>query len=564
MRLSFLFNPIFRVWNFRLLLLGTLSLIVVEATQLQYDADGGHVLLGGLSLMFIHHILAVLEWSFRGLASLELGLHVLESLGLVAYILHYSDLTPVIIAPELALSAVFRLVTILESSPKLFRQRLAFLGGCMPAYPPYTPTRILLNRSIARPLVRSESRPILFVRAVVIVCIGLGVPLFAFYYVVFLPVQTQIYSRYVSPFQFFGAPPGYDFTPPGNASLLVQLYGSNSHASDLATFIQMKIQFAVDSDVNVSVQEVSCQTFSVMSNGGNLIQCPHQWVNVLNMTISVSLPPGTTGVYVVPVQGALPGPNNRDILADWLADFQNTLNFALLFGGSRLAGTFSWTKTNMIGSRGWDLLSPPTLTVYTSEIHGLQPYPAEGTSDPSTITLTLVQSQTLLVKKLFIDTADATVLNGVSTFGGFWTFLNGAFALFFGANILYFAFGRRPLSALGLVHIFQRRRLKRQWIEDFPAIHTEGGLPGSESAGIVAFIRERLVDLGEDPHEHLADQPDDVEAQKISEVEDTDSLDNVPVTKFQTRAHSEFDEIPLLDVNVGFTRDKMLHTKNPV
>jgi hypothetical protein len=32
-------------------------------------------------------------------------------------------------------------------------------------------------------------------------------------------------------------------------------------------------------------------------------------------------------------------------------------------------------------------------------------------------------------------------MTGIATFGGFWTFLNGVFALFFGANILYFLFG---------------------------------------------------------------------------------------------------------------------------
>jgi hypothetical protein len=64
------------------------------------------------------------------------------------------------------------------------------------------------------------------------------------------------------------------------------------------------------------------------------------------------------------------------------------------------------------------------------------------------------------------------------------------------------------------VHIFQRRALVRRWNEDFPAIHTEGGLPGSENAGIVAFIRERLVDLGEDP----AKEPKDPEEQSPIEV----------------------------------------------
>ncbi|KAJ7636702.1 hypothetical protein FB45DRAFT_864704 [Roridomyces roridus] len=43
----------------------------------------------------------------------------------------------------------------------------------------------------------------------------------------------------------------------------------------------------------------------------------------------------------------------------------------------------------------------------------------------------------------------------------------------------------------------QRTKLEKQWHADFPALHTEGGLPGSESAGIVAFIRERLIDVGE-------------------------------------------------------------------
>ncbi|KAJ7108240.1 hypothetical protein C8R44DRAFT_744185 [Mycena epipterygia] len=61
--------------------------------------------------------------------------------------------------------------------------------------------------------------------------------------------------------------------------------------------------------------------------------------------------------------------------------------------------------------------------------------------------------------------------------------------------------GRRPLSALGIVHWCQRDALMRQWSEDFPTLHKEGGRPGSESAGIVAFIRERLVDLDDEDTE---------------------------------------------------------------
>jgi hypothetical protein len=81
--------------------------------------------------------------------------------------------------------------------------------------------------------------------------------------------------------------------------------------------------------------------------------------------------------------------------------------------------------------------------------------------------------------KFLQDTADTSPLSGIATFGGFWTFVNGAFALFFGANVVYFIFGnwnplrsaidsddstgRRPLSVLGVMHLFQRRALVRQW-----------------------------------------------------------------------------------------------------
>ncbi|KAJ6467342.1 hypothetical protein C8R45DRAFT_938689 [Mycena sanguinolenta] len=153
-----------------------------------------------------------------------------------------------------------------------------------------------------------------------------------------------------------------------------------------------------------------------------------------------------------------------------------------LVPGSRLVGLLAWSRRQTIDG---------TLR-YSAEIFGLQP---NLTSNEANITaLTLTQFAGAPIRYLR-ETADATFLSGIATFGGFWAFVNGAFALFFGANWI----GRRPLSALGVVHPFRRRALVRRWYEDFPAIQTEGGLPGSENAGIVAFIRERLVDMGEDP-----------------------------------------------------------------
>jgi hypothetical protein len=52
----------------------------------------------------------------------------------------------------------------------------------------------------------------------------------------------------------------------------------------------------------------------------------------------------------------------------------------------------------------------------------------------------------------------------------------------------------------------------RRWNEDFPAFRTEGGQPGTENAGIVAFMRERFGDIqSEGP------KIDEVEPQHLSE-----------------------------------------------
>ncbi|KAJ6588399.1 hypothetical protein B0H19DRAFT_1248065 [Mycena capillaripes] len=55
-----------------------------------------------------------------------------------------------------------------------------------------------------------------------------------------------------------------------------------------------------------------------------------------------------------------------------------------------------------------------------------------------------------------------------------------------------------------------RHKLTQNWNEDSPALHTEGGQPGSKSAGIVAFLRERLVDLDEE------DRYEDLKAQNAA------------------------------------------------
>ncbi|KAJ7881489.1 hypothetical protein B0H14DRAFT_3760356 [Mycena olivaceomarginata] len=235
-----------------------------------------------------------------------------------------------------------------------------------------------------------------------------------------------------------------------------------------------------------------------------------------------------------------------------------------LLPGSHLFGLLRWSQRQQIAQS-----NPPF--IYAPEIYALQPDPSSEPMGPRGALLTLRTAHEPF--KFLQDTADASPLSGIATFGGFWTFVNGAFALFFGANVVYFMFGRRPLSALGVVHLFQRRALVRRWHEDFPAIHTEGGLPGSENAGIVAFIRERLVDLGEDPR-GLAEESKDAEKQVpedssvssemapseesadegVQEDDHRQSPDDSPtmsVEWYPQRPGYILDEIPLLELDLG-------------
>ncbi|KAJ7611904.1 hypothetical protein DFH06DRAFT_1244048 [Mycena polygramma] len=155
----------------------------------------------------------------------------------------------------------------------------------------------------------------------------------------------------------------------------------------------------------------------------------------------------------------------------------------------------TWTSRKVITTSSSLLLGPftPLRTVLNMELSALQNLHNGNLPGNLSSTILLVTRDPWATK--FLQDTAATPLDGISTVGGVWTFVNGTFLLFFGANFMYFAFGRRPLSALGIAHLLQRRTLNRQWHEDFPALQTEGGQPGSASAGIVAFIRERLVDV---------------------------------------------------------------------
>ncbi|KAJ7636237.1 hypothetical protein FB45DRAFT_906183 [Roridomyces roridus] len=380
----------------------------------------------------------------------------------------------------LVLSFAFRVATMHKSPDPFWHQRFSFFGGCADAYPRYTTARIFLNRSIARPLVRGESKIIIILRAVVISCLALGVPAFTIYSVVIAPVEAEIHSQIVrGSFEFQPADAAggisifLEAIDPASSSD-IQLSGGSVEGVDI-----YGLPFVCDS--------IGGGNFQYLSDTGARSSATYHfgWGGVSKINISVSDAAVFGGVYVTLHQG-----NQTERTPEMLP-------LAALFPGSNLLGILAWSEERIISSRIWDFTRSHA-SIFTPEITSLQPsVPISGPGSRSA-SIILVQPTTYLTA-VYEDTVSTTALSGIATIGGFWTALNGVFALFFGANVIYFAFGRRPLSALGVAHIFQRQDLVRQWNQDFPALRTEGGLPGSKGAGIVAFIRERLVDVGEEP-----------------------------------------------------------------
>ncbi|KAJ7832336.1 hypothetical protein B0H14DRAFT_2592138 [Mycena olivaceomarginata] len=181
--------------------------------------------------------------------------------------------------------------------------------------------------------------------------------------------------------------------------------------------------------------EVDCAWTFLNTQDSIAVECPFSWDMISNVSVSMSIPSGSAGVYVVPSSGVI------------------------LFPGSRLLGAFTWTRREILEGVTWGT-SLPRVTLYTAEVMSLQTIPASRIFESSLATLNLFQFSELaptIFQEAWVDKNDESVLND-------------------------------------------------------PQAEGPGGLPGSESAGIVAFIREHLVDLGEDPRISADDEPN-VEAQ---------------------------------------------------
>ncbi|KAJ6543065.1 hypothetical protein B0H19DRAFT_1077083 [Mycena capillaripes] len=399
-RFAVLFNSAARVWNLRLLLLWTVGIFgYLIYSSLPYGVNLPTALVfAGCSLLFLHHVLGAFRWPFKGSALFDLGLVLLEITAL-AYTLYQmmtrdapildnlAALGPVLVL--LILSAVFRIATIIKTEQSFLHQRFSFLGSCTQTHPPYTPLRILLNRSIARPL-----------RAMILSLIAIGVPAFAIYSIIITPLATEIYRRDLvqHPFAPSSINPFNVGGPLGKATILLDLVGPDTTNSV--------------ADIQMHATDLSYETFECRSVTTDVVFS----VECASIKLTLSQAPGNLS------------PEWKEAISDWPA--------VPLVPGSSLFGLLTWTRRDVISkSVVWG--PSPRTTVFTADVTGLQPTIA--TVGSGVATLKLFQ-QRQYATRILQDTLDSTALSGIATFGGFWTFLNGAFALCFGANVIYFMF----------------------------------------------------------------------------------------------------------------------------
>ncbi|KAK7022611.1 hypothetical protein R3P38DRAFT_1121802 [Favolaschia claudopus] len=572
---AFLFDPVIRVWNLRLaILLSVIYLYLVLPVVYEGGLEGfvfnrPSLLVSAPCIILIHHVLILFPCPLNGTAVMDLCIFgpelffEIHQLYVFAHLLSRDSgswrliLWMSISGMMLLLSvgaAMARVGTIVKDKHSFIRQRFVFLGGCRKTRPHYTLVRIFLGRAIARPLVRGESTAIAIARAIIVAVIALGVPTMAVYWILIAPTTAQIYTK------FLGSQAVNDARLPlGPLSIFVLL--PNSVIEPYPSLPSMLVNVTDNGE-----RFFLCTTTNYtgeLENEFVYVECPSPdllpLVDIFKITILARIPKGNSvarsvqPIYVVVTCGTA----LRDLLTShWIYS-----TGVLMFPDSHLVAGYTWIRRDQISPPYWGIPSPPS-TLFTIDVNSIQP--DTSVTDPELASLTLYQEETGFTR-ILADTVDATALTGISTFGGFWTFLDGAFAVFFGANVLYFMFGRRPMTALGIAHIFQRGALIRQWNQDFPAIRTEGGLPGSANAGIVAFIRDRLVDLDTDPRNET-----DIEAQNL-EIEAKEQLtetfqhsscveDDVIVRPRSARGEIGYmlDELPLLDIDLGLRDNQNL------
>ncbi|KAJ7797293.1 hypothetical protein B0H14DRAFT_3548388 [Mycena olivaceomarginata] len=390
---------------------------------------------------------------------------------------HTSSITRPVLAPEIRI-------------PRLL------LPYKSPIYAMEHSTELLVEETtsqLIRP--RGEFVGIIILRAVILSGIFLVIPVVALYLIIGAPLQASIQTLTFT--DRLGQPlPDIDDSVYAQKNATIAITGGNDFAVNVTVFATVLNK---DSSNNVAIACPSVVASDEWAPRGcvqcPIALCPVSWNQTINITASFTFSPQNPPplIYIMPGQGDV-----SDLLA-----FTNPIPVPL---GSQLLAVMTWTSREIIPSVSSLLLAPfnSLRLVQHMELYTLLNANYLEKTTPFLSTVVIMQRQTEPTKWVQESAATPAGRN-----------IHSVFVLFFGANVVYFAFGRRPLTALGILHFFQSHSLLKKWHEDFPNLYDEGGHPGDTSAGVVAFIREHLMDFNTVEVQDKKDViSDDIEAQK--------------------------------------------------
>jgi len=146
-----------------------------------------------------------------------------------------------------------------------------------------------------------------------------------------------------------------------------------------------------------------------------------------------------------------------------------------------------------------------------SEITNIQPNYQEPPSSNDTASLLIIPWTGFSDIKVIQDYRDKSVLKGLSSVGGLWTFLGFIFGALFGSPLVRVAFGAfhemdlnhyidlvstgaKPLSIFGLVHNFGTEKTQRKYQKTYPLLASDMETLRA-NPGLMALLLNHLVDL---------------------------------------------------------------------
>ncbi|KAF7346169.1 hypothetical protein MSAN_01843700 [Mycena sanguinolenta] len=395
----------------------------------------------------------------------------------------------VLVAEALAVALDLMFLLLPKNFAAFSTDRLLFFDGFGAGDPPCcTGDNILPFASLAHPFFTGESRWIIGIRSLLLLGLAALLPVYVFYEVILEPTVDPIYTReykvddritYLPPtLSTAGSTP---VAPVENAVILswaASSSGLSLNGSSFSLNVNARLLTSEITTCNIEHVSIGDAIASVQ-----LAERPVPWARISNVSITADfsnlpLDYPQSAIYVAPGSGGI----------EQIMRYTDPIP---LLRGTNLLGMLSWTYREVYPDHAFGFLGSATKKALTNaELRTLYPNPTPVPLETDSAALSLIQYSIVPTRNLQ-DYLSETALDGISSLGGLWTFLNGVFSLFFGASIFYFLCGTRPQAALGLVHIFNKSKYEKNLRADFPAFYSENTAP----AGVGAFCRQRLFEF---------------------------------------------------------------------